>query len=89
MVDSYRSIGLFELLQFVLAGNVPVRGSCTFRQAHDVVIVFVVVLAHHPVQHIVEVIGRGGVGDEEKAGFTAQTPERHRLADDFHLLGLG
>ena len=77
---------LSEFLEFRDAREVPVGPGHTLRQPHDVITVLVTALAHHSVQHEVEILRRLRVCDEEEATLVGQGAEWHGLAHDLKLL---
>ena len=79
---------LLQLLQFGHAREVPVGSLDIFGQTHDVVGMAVPSSPNHAVQHELQVAGRGGIADEEQAGFPRQGPKGHGLAHNLEWLGL-
>ena len=78
--------GLGEPLELLLTGEVPVGSLDALCDAHDVVVVAVRARAHHILQHELQVVGRGGVADEEEARAVVHVPVRHRLTHDLKRL---
>ena len=67
--------------------EVPIGPADALCKAHDVIAQCVLVGTHHAVQHVVQVLGRGSVADEEEPRLPAHRPVW--LGVSHHLKGLG
>ena len=77
---------LCQPLELLGSWEVEVGSLGALGEPHDVVAVTIYAGSHHVAQHEFEVVGSGGVTDEEQSAAAVNITVWHRLADNLERL---